>query len=583
MNYNLAFNVGITGHRILTQNQTKAIYKYIEQILRLINEIFKNQYSMDNVSLSLFTALAEGSDRIAVKVVLDNGLNYKIQCALPMNREEYIKDFDSDDSKNEFRELISKAERVLEIDNEGKNKITCYYDAGIIMLENIDLLIGVWDEEPPRGLGGTGHIVNLAQSRGIKVLCINSLILDKIKVLENYIEVKESWDKNLENYILERIIAQSNRKLVDDYEKEIIKEKESFYLYDKLIKVLLINKQKKEHGKNERKSIMPFSYFTDEEYINKYYSDSIKEYINPFLVEYKRADNLAIHYGNIYKTLSLIRALLPLAATFGLALGFYWKLGNGINAVNSIGFFLQAVFLYLIICITNLNNKKLWHKKFYEYRILAELFRQAIYMVPLGYGVCNQNTFSNEVEWYKSYYINVLRNCGLPNLRLDTSMINKNFKAVKEQIVLMQQQYHKNSAEKFEKVFYNLTKVGNFFFYMGIIVTIIRFIVYYLVYKDVLPQAYGDIKINTIMNLFSLLLPAIGAGVFAVQFQCGFKNLMEKHSIMYKNLEKVYSEIDRDMENYNKVVTCIIKVSEICLKEVSEWGSFIKSKRIDKV
>jgi hypothetical protein len=48
----------------------------------------------------------------------------------------------------------------------------CYYDAGMQMLEAIDGLVAVWDRQPARGLGGTRHLLSLAEARHLPRLII---------------------------------------------------------------------------------------------------------------------------------------------------------------------------------------------------------------------------------------------------------------------------------------------------------------------------------------------------------------------------------------------------------------------------
>jgi len=50
----------------------------------------------------------------------------------------------------------------------------CYYDTGLQMLEAVDVLIAVWDGQKARGLGGTEHLVTLAEKAGMPRVIISA-------------------------------------------------------------------------------------------------------------------------------------------------------------------------------------------------------------------------------------------------------------------------------------------------------------------------------------------------------------------------------------------------------------------------
>src|SRR3989442_579631 len=153
----LAFRVGIVGHRPerLASADLPKLGSVLSGILGVVREdvlsfgqqqpyLFSPQPSM----LRAISPLAEGVDRIFAEQALE--LGYDLCCPLPFPREEFEKDFLPDvamepDSLNRFRNLISRASTVFELDGDRQGHGREYGACGHVVVNQSDLLIIVWD------------------------------------------------------------------------------------------------------------------------------------------------------------------------------------------------------------------------------------------------------------------------------------------------------------------------------------------------------------------------------------------------------------------------------------------------------
>ena len=71
---------------------------------------------------------------------------------LPLPREEYVRDFQSDESKREFDDLLSQAREVMEL-GPSESREKAYERVGHYVVDRCDVLIAVWDGQPSRGRG----------------------------------------------------------------------------------------------------------------------------------------------------------------------------------------------------------------------------------------------------------------------------------------------------------------------------------------------------------------------------------------------------------------------------------------------
>jgi hypothetical protein len=156
--------LGITGHRYLAEkNQIMAgVESAIQHILELIPKS----------SIRILSSLAEGADRILAKRLLMIPGTI-LWVPLPLPEEQYLQDFETSASKQEFHQLLGKAERVINLP-AGNGRAAAYLAAGEYILENSDILLAVWDGKPAQSTGGTGEIIALARSRNLPLVWIHA-------------------------------------------------------------------------------------------------------------------------------------------------------------------------------------------------------------------------------------------------------------------------------------------------------------------------------------------------------------------------------------------------------------------------
>ncbi|MEM1381121.1 MAG: RyR domain-containing protein [Pseudomonadota bacterium] len=168
--------VGITGHRQIQGRPLDAAYVRRE-IAAALREIVADH---PNEVVVLYTALAPGSDSIAVDAAKDVGIPYTAVLPLPFeaSRIDYE---DEEGGIGRFLKLTAGADRVIELpllfgdlaevspDRDGRSpcRDQQYALAGGYIASRCHTLLAVWNGEPARGLGGTGDVVGWASKGAI--------------------------------------------------------------------------------------------------------------------------------------------------------------------------------------------------------------------------------------------------------------------------------------------------------------------------------------------------------------------------------------------------------------------------------
>ena len=181
---NARLRIGVTGHRVPPklpeasaaplQAQMVRIFAAFAGATRTIENTYMADMSAREAALKreivVVSSLAEGSDRIVAEAGLTGGC--KLEVVLPLSQAEYVKDFETAKSRDQFDGLLARAATVVDLNGSPTERPQAYEAAGLYMLDNIDVLITIWDGEVAAGIGGTAQIVERAIANGTMVLWI---------------------------------------------------------------------------------------------------------------------------------------------------------------------------------------------------------------------------------------------------------------------------------------------------------------------------------------------------------------------------------------------------------------------------
>ena len=161
--------IGVTGHRTL--KNIPELTQAVQVALAKIKQMVPPMRNMP-VVCSVLSPLAEGADRLVAKEVLKVPGSI-LEVALPMEKDDYIRDFITNESKMEFEELLSEAKSVRVLPAQ-RSRTKAYEQVGHYVVDNCDVLIAIWDGESAAGQGGTAEIVQYARDQHRLLIWINA-------------------------------------------------------------------------------------------------------------------------------------------------------------------------------------------------------------------------------------------------------------------------------------------------------------------------------------------------------------------------------------------------------------------------
>jgi hypothetical protein len=158
--------IGVTGHRDL--ESSSALADVVDRVRDLVPSS-----STTPVRVGVVSALAEGADRLVVDEVFHHaaarGEDAHLEVVLPFPRKRYVDEQEfSPEAEDEFEEWLSRAESVTEAGATWKPEDVerAYESASHRVVARSDVLVALWDGKPSGGPGGTAETLLFAAELG---------------------------------------------------------------------------------------------------------------------------------------------------------------------------------------------------------------------------------------------------------------------------------------------------------------------------------------------------------------------------------------------------------------------------------
>jgi hypothetical protein len=511
----LIMRIGVTGHRTLPDEQI--IHESVKRVLIRIDEIL---ISTPHAFIAV-SPIAEGADRLVANDIInwpvpEKKNESKLEVVLPMPEEDYLQDFNTQESQEEFKNLLRLA-ITTQILNKKASRSDTYNRAGQFVVQNCDVLIAIWDGNPAKGAGGTADIVEYARKAGRYIFWINS----------NNGEINEEgqFDTNLIKSI----------NTLKEYNSE------------------------KLHHSDLSSAINTQYEYLENEAITVNLSPNLLEPLREHLLpQFVRADLLAQRYQSRYmKTGIAVYALATIAvATVTIQTLFY--------AGHPEILLLEVAGMAIIIILLLISHKGEWHRKWIDYRFLAERLRAALFLSianieceppkPLSHlSISHQpdEWMVRAFTWiWKQPHIN--HNVPFEPMKkfLSKAWIN-------DQISY----YSKNS--KFHKRMHDLLYyTGLLFFGLTFIAALFHFI------GEFFPQFH--FAPHRVLVSLAIILPASGAALAGIRVHREHLRNAEQYNHMQYHLAEKCNQIN-EAKDMVELTDLLEGANEIMLRENQDW------------
>jgi len=573
--------VGVTGHRaeVLAEGDVERLRDRVRETLLLIEEAGRELLQRERdcfapgpARLRFVSPIADGADQIAAEIALE--LGWELEAILPFSRDVYRASLANHGARERFDALVERACCLLELPGDPGDSLDAYIMTGRATVSHCDVLIAVWDGKPPRGRGGTGEVVQRALTRGTAIVHVPLDPKSEVRLLwaafdPTVVTVADDpgVSRALDRADVDALLTGLLMPPADEQEQNFLKRFTSERLNHFRARIeypLLL-------AATGVKRFKPTSY-TD-----KYYAAQIKDEWQRYRVgcaeahnilapidlleeAYSWADRLATHFAQTYRSGHIFNFVLgSVAVCLGLSAFMAPHLKFEEAAV-------EMLITIGIIVNARIGTKQEWHRRWLDYRQLAERLRPMRTLKLLGIAApdppgTETNPISNRwIEWYAG---GIWRGMGCPSGKIDRDCAARLASAIADHEVEPQVSYHERHAEQIEKLDHRLEQVSMTLFVATLIASIATIIAY----------GFNLPFVNIYGNWFTLVsagFPALGTAIFGIRFQADFGGDAVRSMATANTLRQIDGELRKDV-TLSRAADLAEQAARIMLADLDEW------------
>jgi hypothetical protein len=563
----------------LPQGSLPVIAERIRDVLRQMDECGRALLAGDGDCFAdvaprrrFVSPIADGADQIAAEVALE--LGWELQAVLPFARDAYRASLASDEARTKFDRLLARATCRLELPGDPDHGLDAYVMTGRATVAHCDVLIAIWDGLPPRGRGGTGEVVQLALTRGTAIVHVPMSPGGDTRILwsafdPTVVTVADdpSVARPLDPSDVETLLRGLLMPPSDQQEQHFLKR----FLRERLRRIrtrieyplLLTAAGVRPFRARDLTSRHAEAQIRDEwqRYrVGCVEAHNISSPLDLLEEAYSWADRLATHFAQTYRSGHIFNFVLGgVAVCLGLAAFMAPHLKFEEAA-------LELLLTLAIILNAVIGSREEWHRRWLDYRQLAERLRPMRSLKLLGIAAPDPpGTETNPIarRWIDWYAGGIWRGMGCPSGSIDRACAARLAKAIADHEVEPQVGYHQRNSRQIELLDHRLEQTGFVLFSATVVVTI----------ATLIGLGLGSEFVNTYGNWFTLVsagFPALGTAVFGIRFQGDFGGDAVRSMATADTLRQIDHELRKDV-TLSRAADLAEQAARIMLSDLDEW------------
>jgi hypothetical protein len=312
-------------------------------------------------------------------------------------------------------------------------------------------------------------------------------------------------------------------------------------------------------------------------YTDKYYAAQIREEWQRYRVgcaeahnilapidlleeAYSWSDRLATHFAQTYRSGHIFNFVLGGVA---VCLGLSAFMAPHLKFEEAA---LEMLITIGIIVNAHIGTKQEWHRRWLDYRQLAERLRPMRTLKLLGIaspdppGTDTNPTSNRWIEWYAA---GIWRGMGCPSGKIDRDCAARLARAIADHEVEPQVTYHERHAEQIEKLDHRLEQVSMILFVATLVASIATIVAY----------GFNLPYVNIYGNWFTLVsagFPALGTAIFGIRFQADFGGDAVRSMATSNTLRQIDGELRKNV-SLSRAADLAEQAGRIMLADLDEW------------
>ncbi len=643
--------LGVTGHRAGHKSfaaNEGAIADTLRSILDLIETAIAAAPSAATVGpfapVRLHTLLADGTDRMATTMGIERG--YELVAPLPFGRRlnktinsltndpqearRLLAGHDALDPETQahaaaIRSLsdqshvfaLADADEAIaalflgKLDRPDDAAVASLFAAeasrrvalaGRILIEQSDLLIGVWDGATTAHVGGTGHTIAVALELGSPVIWIDPSRPAEWRILlapEALATVSARPDNQDRETVLTGLVQAALDPGIDEDQPgftAMLRERwhgsSNFVTHGyRRIEALfggatLAQRFRSLRQRYERPEAIESG--SGAPFLREALSlpgadpDLVSRIGQDIMRRLAWTDGVSAHLSDSYRggmTFNFVLSSLSIVA--GIAyLPFVGVEDKWIFALA------ELLLLTGVLLITIIGQRKKYHTRWFETRRVAEYFRHAPLMTILGVArPAGRWPHGADASWPEFYSRQVLRDVGLPRMAITPQYLRAFLDGPLAQHVRGQRDYHFGKSRRLATVHHKLDTLSEGLFQLAVLSVTLYLVLRGFESAGLVPTYWFE-KASKYFSVFGVMFPTFGAGIAGVRYFGDFERFGEISEVTAEKLDGVSRRIDilssapDSAIGFGDVAELAHATDDIVVAELESWQAVFGGKQI---
>ncbi|MBI5182160.1 MAG: hypothetical protein HZA06_04515 [Nitrospirae bacterium] len=511
--------IAVTGHRVLPHYEATA--RSVRDVISRIEKSVR-QRGASACKLVLLSPIAEGADRLVVNEML-NRTGWLLEVVLPLEASDYMKDFDTAESKEEFKKLMAMASKTQTLPAK-RTRNEAYEAVGHFVVDNSDILIALWNGKESRGKGGTAEIVDYARRRKKPLYWINTERPEEVAEERVY-----GW-RLQRIYEGEHTASEEIKKKIEEYEAK---------LRDCLTKG--IDDKKMGKASADLKPLIK----------------RLDALCRHFLPHYAKADALANKYQRIYRLASKSIYIMAASSVIVVSAQYIFH-----DYIPEKAIFLEIALMVLILFIIGYGNHIGWHRRWLDYRLLAERLRFGLLVAFLADKTACSVREDFHCKWLEdSWPVSLYMKIQTKNQRLKPAASSSLYLLkifLNAAWLDYQKSYHEKKSKGDLKKHRAISRTGEVFYGLTLLAAVFH------------AFHVGNEFMARILTFLAIAFPVTGAAFSALRAHFEYKKIAERSHVMAIRLNRLQGELNnvKDMEDFRKFV---YSAEALMFEENADW------------
>lgn len=482
--------------------------------------------------------------------------------------------------------------------------------AARVMIEQSDVVIGVWDGANTSFTGGTGHTIALALTLGVPVLWIDAAMPTRWHLLRSPEDLADRQSQARQNPPLDSIFedlilsAKGNTTSHQKGKKADHLEGINALLGD----TWRPHSQKRWHAYRRVEAI-----FGDQTFGNRFKSlrqtyESPQQILTgsaaptleaalalptqerafvdaigtKVLGRFAWADGISARLSDSYRSGMVMNFMF---SAFAIAGGIaYLPFASSAQKWRFALF--ELALLVAIVAIIWVGQKRRWHGRWFETRRVAEYLRHAPILLALGIArPAYLWPSGTHTSWPESYVRHTLRDIGLPGVTITTDYIHNALARLLKPFVAGQIRYHDSKAKRLARVHHNLDRLSERLFQLAIASVSVYLVLYGAgALKIINPDV--PYQLSKLFTFLGVLLPTFGGAIAGIRYFGDFERFSAISAVTARKLETIDARIaillkaPRTSLTYAQAAELGHATDDIVIGEIESWQAVFSGKHM---